>query len=204
MKFYRMFSESAKELSNLRSILVTGMLIAVSYAIESFTIELGFAKINFAFLAIAAIGMLYGPTVSFFAGGICDLVGYLAHPDGAFFPLYTLIAMGQGLIYGVLAYRKLRLTAAGSANSRRFDLEMSIRLALARVLDVVLINIICNTAANYHYGFGVNGRTLGAMIAARTVKNLIELPFDIVLIAVVLIAVLKAYETVFGKQKAAA
>ena len=54
MKFYRMFSESAKELSNLRSILVTGMLIAVSYAIESFTIELGFAKINFAFLALAS------------------------------------------------------------------------------------------------------------------------------------------------------
>lgn len=204
MKLFRMFQESAKEFRSLRSILVTGMLIAVSYVIESFTIELGFAKINFAFLAIAAIGMLYGPTVSLFAGGICDLVGFVAHPDGAFFPLYTVIAMVQGLIYGLIAYRKFRLTTPKSNLSRKLDVEMCIRLAIARIVDVVVINIICNTAANYHYGFGVNGRTLGAMIAARVVKNLIELPIDIALIAVVLVAVLKAYETVFGRQKAAA
>ena len=80
---------------------------------------------------------------------------------------------------------------------------MMVRLVIARVVDVVFINLICNTAANFHYGF-LRDKTLGAAIAARVVKNLLELPVDIILIAAVLTAVLKAYEAVFGKQKTTA
>lgn len=191
------FLESCKELKDLRAVVVTGLLIALSMVIESFTINLGFAKINFAFLAIAAIGMLYGPSVAFFAGGICDILGYLVAPDGAFFPLYTLIGAVQGLIYGVIAYRKLC-----DKSGKAFNKEMMIRLIIARIVDVLFINLICNTAANFHYGF-LQDRTLGAAIAARTAKNLLELPFDIILIAGVLMAVLKAYNMVFGKRAAA-
>lgn len=191
------FLESCKELKDLRAVVVTGLLIALSMVIESFTINLGFAKINFAFLAIAAIGMLYGPSVAFFAGGICDILGYLVAPDGAFFPLYTLIGAVQGLIYGVIAYRKLC-----DKSGKAFNKEMMIRLIIARIADVLFINLICNTAANFHYGF-LQDKTLGAAIAARTAKNLLELPFDIILIAGVLMAVLKAYNMVFGKRAAA-
>ncbi len=191
------FLESCKELKDLRAVVVTGLLIALSMVIESFTINLGFAKINFAFLAIAAIGMLYGPSVAFFAGGICDILGYLVAPDGAFFPLYTLIGAVQGLIYGVIAYRKLC-----DKSGKAFNKEMMIRLIIARIVDVLFINLICNTAANFHYGF-LQDKTLGAAIAARTAKNLLELPFDIILIAGVLMAVLKAYNMVFGKRAAA-
>lgn len=191
------FLESCKEVKELRAVVVTGLLIALSMVIESFTINLGFAKINFAFLAIAAIGMLFGPSVAFFAGGICDILGYLVAPDGAFFPLYTLIGAVQGLIYGVIAYRKL-----SEKSGKAFNKEMMIRLIIARIVDVLFINLICNTAANFHYGF-LQDRTLGAAIAARTAKNLLELPFDIILIAGVLMAVLKAYNMVFGKRAAA-
>lgn len=191
------FLESCKELKDLRAVVVTGLLIALSMVIESFTINLGFAKINFAFLAIAAIGMLFGPSVAFFAGGICDILGYLVAPDGAFFPLYTLIGAVQGLIYGVIAYRKLC-----DKSGKAFNKEMMIRLIIARIVDVLFINLICNTAANFHYGF-LQDKTLGAAIAARTAKNLLELPFDIILIAGVLMAVLKAYNMVFGKRAAA-
>lgn len=191
------FLESCKEVKELRAVVVTGLLIALSMVIESFTINLGFAKINFAFLAIAAIGMLFGPSVAFFAGGICDILGYLVAPDGAFFPLYTLIGAVQGLIYGVIAYRKLC-----DKSGKAFNKEMMIRLIIARIVDVLFINLICNTAANFHYGF-LQDKTLGAAIAARTAKNLLELPFDIILIAGVLMAVLKAYNMVFGKRAAA-
>lgn len=191
------FLESCKEVKELRAVVVTGLLIALSMVIESFTINLGFAKINFAFLAIAAIGMLFGPSVAFFAGGICDILGYLVAPDGAFFPLYTLIGAVQGLIYGVIAYRKLC-----DKSGKAFNKEMMIRLIIARIVDVLFINLVCNTAANFHYGF-LQDKTLGAAIAARTAKNLLELPFDIILIAGVLMAVLKAYNMVFGKRAAA-
>lgn len=191
----KMFRESFKEFKDLRAVVVTGLLIALSMVIESFTINLGFAKINFAFLAIAAIGMLYGPSVSICAGAICDILGYLVAPDGAFFPLYTLIGAMQGLIYGVIAYRKL-----SKKTGREFDIEMMIRLVIARVADVVFINLICNTAANFHYGF-LRDKTLGAAIAARVAKNLLELPIDIILIVGVLMAVLKAYTMVFGTRR---
>ena len=103
----KIFRWSLEELKSLRAVIVTGLLIALSMVIESFTINLGFAKINFAFLAIAAIGMLYGPSVSLFAGAVCDVLGYMVAPDGAFFPLYTLIGAAQGLIYGLIAYRRI-------------------------------------------------------------------------------------------------
>ena len=191
----KIFRWSLEELKSLRAVIVTGLLIALSMVIESFTINLGFAKINFAFLAIAAIGMLYGPSVSLFAGAVCDVLGYMVAPDGAFFPLYTLIGAAQGLIYGLIAYRRIP-----TRTGRAFDREMIIRLVAARIVDVLFINLICNTAANFHYGF-LSDRTLGAAIGARVAKNLLELPIDIVLIAAVLTAVLKAYETVFGKTR---
>lgn len=199
-KIFRPFTESAAELKDLRAVIVTGLLIALSMVIEMYTINLGFAKINFAFLAIAAIGMLYGPTVSFFAGAVCDILGYIVAPDGAFFPLYTLIGAAQGLIYGLIAYRKLVKRSTGNPYRNP---EMLLRLAVARVVDVLVINLVCNTAANFHYGF-LGDKTLGAAIAARVLKNLIELPFDMVLITAILPAVLAAYEQVFKQRRISA
>ena len=130
----KMFQESFKEFKDLRAVLVTGLLVSLSMVIESFSLNLGFAKINFAFLAIAAIGMLYGPSVSLCAGAVCDILGFLVKPDGAFFPLYTLIGAAQGLIYGIIAYRKL-----SNKTGKSFDIEMIVRLIIARVVDVVFI-----------------------------------------------------------------
>ncbi len=180
---------SVKELSDLRCILVTGLLIAVSMVIESQTIHLGFAKINFAFLAIASIGMLYGPAVGFFAGALCDIIGYIAFPDGGFLPLYVLIGAIQGLLYGLITYR-------------RIPNHFLLRLFIARTIDVIVINLICNTAANYYYGFLASETSLYAAIYARIAKNLIELPIDLLLIALILPCICKAYEIVFGKRQA--
>ena len=194
-RFLSSFRSSALELRDLRCVLVTGLLIALSMIIEAHTIIIGFAKINFAYLATAAIGMLYGPVVSAFAGGICDIVGFLAKPDGGFLPLYTLFGVGQGLIYGMIAYHKLPL-----AQGKRYDISMAIRLSIARVLDVVIINLLCNTAANLYYAF-IPDEAYTAAVTARVIKNVVLLPVDILLISVVLIAVLKAYHIVFGKQQ---
>ncbi len=199
------FRCSLKELTDLRCILVTGLLIAVSMVIESQTINLGFTKINFAFLAIAAIGMLYGPVVGFAAGALCDIVGYIAYPDGGFLPLYILIGAAQGLLYGMVGYRRFATRPLYvTIREKQFDLAILGRLFIARTIDVLVINLICNTAANYHYGFLASESSLMLAIYGRIAKNLIELPFDLLLIALILPAVLKAYEIVFGKKRAAA
>ena len=51
--FLSLFTESAKEFTKVRSLVTTSLLVAVSMVIEMFSVDIGFAKLNFAFLAIA-------------------------------------------------------------------------------------------------------------------------------------------------------
>lgn len=177
------FKKSANEFKNLRCIVVTGLLIAVSMALETFTIEIPYAKVNFAFLAIAIIGMFFGPTVGLAAGFLCDIVGYIARPSGGFLFVYVLIAMLQGLIYGIVLYKKTGVKLLPFA-------------VIARLLDVIIINLCLNTIANMHYGF-IPKAALGEAISIRIIKNAVELFADIPLLFVILPAVLLAYTRIF-------
>ncbi len=197
MKIFRMFRLSLEELKDLRCLTVTGMLIAVYAALEFVTIQPSESlKINFGFLAIAAIGVLYGPVVGTFGAGICDVVGFLVKPSGSFNPVFTGIAMVQGLIYGLIAYRRI-----SDRSGRGYHVEMLVRSVIARILDVAVVNIVLNTLAIY-YLFG-SKKTLYALFMTRITKNLIELPIDIGLVIAVLPALLTAYNGVFGKRKQA-
>lgn len=184
--FLSLFESSAKELKSARCLAVTAMMITLSMVIEFLAVPMPFGKINFAFIAIAIIGMLYGPSVAFMAGGLCDIVGYMVKPDGAFLPIYVFIAMLQGLIYGILLYKK--------------QLNVLIPLALvARLIDVAVINLLCNTAANMHYGF-IPKTAISEAIIVRLIKNILELFADIPLLVLVLPAAWLAYRRVFGKN----
>ena len=62
--FFYLFYESFKSLKDIRTLTTTGILIALSLAIGFFSIDVTpDLRINFAFLAICTIGMLYGPVV---------------------------------------------------------------------------------------------------------------------------------------------
>ncbi len=198
MKYLRSFSESLRELGDIRCLTVTGMLIAVYAALEFVTIQPSESlKINFGFLAIAAIGVLYGPTVGMAGAAVCDIVGFLVKPSGAFNPMFTAIAAVQGLIYGLVAYQKL-----SGRSGRGYDAEMIVRAVIARVLDVAIVNIVLNSLGIYFmYG---SKNTLPVMMWTRVTKNLVELPIDIVLVVLVIPAILKAYRGVFGRPRTAA
>ncbi len=203
--FFSMFTESAKEFTKIRTLTVTAMLVAVSMLIELFAIDVGFIRLNFAFLAIAAIGMLFGPCVGLTAGLACDVVGHLVHPMGAFLPAYTLAAGLQGLIYGMMLYYKADVPtiAIGGSSEKRRDITLYVRLVCARLLDVIIINLLINTALNLHYGF-IPQEAYSAAIVARTAKNVIELALDLPLLFVVMPGVLAAYKRVFGMKIARA
>ena len=106
--FFSIFTDSAKELKKIRTITVTGLLIAIHVALGTLaTINISqYAKISVAFFAIAIIGMLYGPVVAMIAGAICDVIGFLLRPQGSFLIVFTLIAMLSGIIYGICLYRR--------------------------------------------------------------------------------------------------
>ena len=195
--FFSMFTRSAKEFYDLRSLTVTAMFIAISMVIEKFTINFPLFKINFAFLAIAVIGMLCGPTVGFVAGMLCDIVGWIANPDGGFYPAYTLVAGVQGLIYGMLLYYKQDKLAIFGMNE---TVSLAIRTVIARLLDVVLINLLYNTFLNMHYGF-IPQQAFGTAVSARLVKNTLELVADIPLLLLILPATLLSYRRIVSGRE---
>lgn len=202
--FFNLFKISYREIAGKRSsvsvinLTVIGLLIALSMAIEALTIPVPFGKLNFAFLAIAAIGMLFGPTVGFLAGGICDIVGYAVHPDGGFLPLYILIAALQGLIYGLILYRKWGSIYIAERSTGKKFCELSIRLIAARLCDVIIINLLLNTAANLHYGF-IPQQAFATAVSVRLTKNVLELFADIPLLLTLMPVVLAAYSKAVGK-----
>ena len=106
MAIFTNFKKSALELKSIRCITVTAMLIALNLALKSVTVYISDdLKISFSFLALAAIGMLFGPTVGFLAGTITDILGLLiANTIGAFNPLFTLVEATGGMLYGMFLY----------------------------------------------------------------------------------------------------
>lgn len=194
--FFNSFVLSAKEFTKVRSLTITAMLIGASMIIEMFSIDIGFVKLNFAFLAIAVIGMLFGPTVGFVSGLACDIVGFIAHPTGAFLPVYTLVAGVQGLIYGIMLYQKLYNNETEKSSKAKKNISFIVRIIIARLLDVIIINLLCNTALNMHYGF-IPAQAYGTAIIARVAKNAIELGLDLPLLFVILPAALAAYRRIF-------
>lgn len=191
-----MFKKSAAELKSVRCIAITGVFIAVSMVIEGLSIDLEFVKINFAFLAIAAIGMLFGPSVSLLAGFACDIVGFLAKPSSAFLPAYVVAAGIQGLIYGICLYRKNDSHSIKLVNNKTgsdTDITLFVRAIAARLLDVIVVNLLINTKLNLHYKF-IPEQAYTEAIVARIAKNVIELFADIPLLFLFLPVVLAAYK----------
>ncbi len=202
--FLSLFTESAKEFTKVRSLVTTSLLVAVSMVIEMFSVDIGFAKLNFAFLAIAIIGMLFGPCMGLMAGFACDIVGYLAHPSGGFLPAYVLVGGLQGLLYGLFLYQKVKghsIQFVSHKTGKTTDITLYLRAVLARLADVIVINLLIQTKLNLHYGF-IPQEAYSAAIVARVAKNVIELAADLPLLFILLPVALKAYQHIFCRSAA--
>lgn len=185
--FFNTFYRSAKELRNIRCICVTAMLIALDLILK-FTVSIKVSStvvISFAFIAMASIGMLYGPTVAFFAGLVTDILGFLIKPSGAFDIRFTLIEALGGLLYGLFLYN--------AVNSK----WLIPRIAVAKSAVV----IVCNLWLTTWVTSSLLGKGYFALFPARAIKNLIQLPVDIVLLSLILPFILKAYCLAFGSRK---
>ena len=111
------------------------------------------------------------------ASGFCtDVLGYLVNQGGGFyFPGYTLTAVSGGLIWGLWLYRP----QGGIADESRKK----------RILRVVgakaSINLICNIGLNTLWLTVTGGKALSLLLPARVVKNVILLPFECILLFLV-------------------
>ncbi|MBQ2798246.1 MAG: folate family ECF transporter S component [Ruminiclostridium sp.] len=191
---FNSFKKSAMELKSIRCIAVVGVFLAVAVVLDGFgSIRIGdFIKINFACLPLALIGILFGPTVGFFAGVLVDIIGYLINPIGAFLPWLMLITGLEGLVYGLVLYNL-------KPEKTRHQL---IRIIIARAIVCVVCNLILNTWALYSYGFIV-GDSIIALIGARVLTNVISFAASVPLMMAVLIPVKIAYNKMTSKTNRA-
>ncbi|MDR0984049.1 MAG: folate family ECF transporter S component [Ruminococcus sp.] len=201
--FLKSFRESFKEFKSVYALAVMGLLIGISMVLETFTISLPMFKINFSFLAVASIGMLFGPVVGIFGGMLSDVLGWVVHPDGPFLPLYTLVGGLQGFIYGYVLYHKngnsFGKNKINTKSEKLYNRSFVIKVVVARLLDVVVVNMFINTYLNIHYGF-IPYESMALIITSRGVKNLLEFVVDVPMLLVVLPAAFVAYRRVVKKR----
>jgi len=99
-------------------------------------------------------------------GGLSDILCYIVRPTGAFFPGFTLSAILQGVIYGLILKKDQGL----------------VRILIAQGLDTVLVSLILNPL----WLMILYGNGFIAFFTARIIKVLIMFPINVVLLAVVI------------------
>ena len=207
MAFFGTFKKSAAELKDIRCLCVTALLIALDLAIKlvTFTV-MPDLKVSFAFVAKASIGMLYGPTVSFFSGIVSDIISFMIKPSGTFSPLFTLQEGLAAMLYGLFLYKlKLSRTELRDKTLQKQSTKQIFRIILAKLSVVVLINLIYTPLAliitnSMEAGTLVFGSVL-TKYPARLIKNAIQFPVDCVLLIAVLPIVSTTFNAVFRRNR---
>lgn len=162
------WTAATTELRKVNRLTLAALVIALTTIIGTFTIPVAQnLHIAFAFLIVAFGAMVYGPVVGSIAGAAADIIGFIAHPVGIFFPGYTLSAILSGLIYGLFLYR-CRIT----------------------VLRLLLVKFIINYGINVGLGCLWSAMLIGKayrfFFFASLLKNTLMLPVEVAMLYVTL------------------
>lgn len=204
MAVFNSFKRSLSELRSIRCLTTVGVFIAIFVVLDGFcSIRIGDAlKINFAYLALAVIGMLFGPTVGLISGFACDLVGYFINPVGAFIPWFALVTALEGTIYGLFLYDFVPYKLDGSKSVKQYFSQYG-KILIARTVVVIICNLLLNTYVLYRCGFiGNTEEGFWTLVGARIVTNAIGLAIAFVITPAVLIPVRIAYSRFVAPYRA--
>lgn len=178
--FFNLFYDSGNELKKAGCLATTGLLIALFVVLDFASFRVGsFLKINFAFVSLSVIGMLFGPVPGMLAALAGDLIGCIISGQAPL-PLLSLTAVLEGCLYGVMLYKKdgVKLAAMSAA---------------ARCIDSLVINLVLNTLILMSVGF--MSKTWEQFVL-RTGKNVVEMLVYAPLLAAFLPAVAAVYKRV--------
>ncbi|MDE7294650.1 MAG: ECF transporter S component [Oscillospiraceae bacterium] len=204
--FFNIFTESAARMKELRTIAVTGMLMAMGIALRWAGIDVTpDLRIVFTCLPLCVIGMFYGPVVCAFATLGIDVIGYIVanKTSRGYMPQLIPVELLTGVIYGVILYKRVIHMEDGDI----------FRAAVARALAIIICNIALRSYILYKT-FTVPDFTLmcffngdNAMrdsfivwISPRIFKNFAQYMVDMPLLAAILPAAQTAYNRVFGRK----
>lgn len=198
-KFFGMFPRSLKELKSVKCISVTAMLIALNIALKILvTIPLSAnLVISFSFLALASIGMLYGPVVGMVSGFIADILGfYFANKTGGGFDIrFTLVEMMAGLLYGMFLYGVTpgKVFFTGEKNKVPFMQRLSSDgwFVYRVIMGKATVVLICNLLMTSYFLYTNASRSVTFWVynTGRIGKNFAQYPVDVVLLLIILPAI---------------
>ena len=181
-----LFVSSAKELKSTRNLVVCAMMAALSIVLMSTTsfYITPHIKIGVSGLPNRLVDFMFGPVVGAIFGGVMDVLKFLIKPDGGFFFGYTLTAIISGFIYGLFYYR---VQIKKPLNKNVTGINLVIAWCRANILSIllifianVLIKVFCNIGLNTLWSSMLTGKAFLAILPARIIKNLIQIPVDTV------------------------
>lgn len=159
-KWIQLFSDSYRELRQVKTIAAMGMFGAISVVLGSLTIVIGdYIKIGFSSVAQQFVYYLFGPVAGGFFAGAMDILKYFIKPTGAFFPGWTISAMTAGVLYGCFFYKK--------------------PLSIPRVLIAEFtVSVVCNMLLGTLWLTIMYEKAFMVLLPVRVIKNLAMWPVN--------------------------
>lgn len=148
-------------MKKVRVIVFVGLLICMEIILTRFLpIQTPIVRISFGFLPIALASILFGPVIGGAAAALCDILGMMIFPRGAYFPGLTFSALLTGSIYGLFLYRKPKSV---------------FRIALAVLTVTVIPDLILNTI----WLSMLTGNPAAAILIPRLIKSAVMFPIQV-------------------------
>ncbi|NMB10160.1 MAG: folate family ECF transporter S component [Tissierellia bacterium] len=117
-------------------------------------------EVNFAYLAIAIGGFLYGWAPAVLVAIVGDIIGFITSPNGFFFPGFTLNKIVIGLIFGLVLYNK-------KVNLKSVTISIILKTVLITfILTPIWLSIMYPNNQIIYY--------------ERIIKGLIEFPIHVI------------------------
>lgn len=158
---------AAGEVKKLRTLAVSAIFLALSSAVASVFIPLpNNLRVYFTYGPKALCAAVIGPVSGLIFGLTGDLLGFVLHPTGGFFPGYTLTSMMGMFLYSLGLYRK-KITVC--------------RLALTKLL----VNLVCNAGLNVLWSAILYQKAWIVYFTASLTKNLALWPVETAVLVLV-------------------
>lgn len=160
-KIKKQFSDSARELKKVNTLVIAALLIALGIvltSVTSFQITPN-VKVGISFVAAQLTSLLFGPVVGGIAGGVGDILKFFIKSSGDFSFLWTLNAIVGQMIYGMMLYKK--------------------QISFWRILvSKAVVAIVVNIGMYSCWMMLLYGKTLMALLPVKCIQEVIQVPIQ--------------------------
>ncbi|MBQ4327835.1 MAG: folate family ECF transporter S component [Clostridia bacterium] len=166
------WKSAALEFKSIKQITAASLLVALGIVIGMFDIRIipNVLQVSFSYIAFSICSFITGPLMAIPCGIIADLVDALWHGYDLFFG-YTLSAVAQGVIFALFFYRR--------------------ELTLPRIVAAkACVNLFVNVLLGSVWRLMMMGGEYFYYVFVAGLKNLIMLPFEVIILVVLLRALI--------------